>query len=261
MSATLPRVGIFARMRKWWWRIQHSRVLRRRLLFRGATMLTVGVLIATCLVTLHNARVMQQSWGETRPVYRFTRNLEAGELITPDTIELIEVPVIMVPPTAIEELVLPQRVISHVTSGEILTMARLSHGDEDSLTQLVPYGHSMVAISFSAPHMAINPGDVVSLFDTSRAATGIWGSPVEPMVPTQVDDDLVEPVPQTESSKLAELIAESLVIVHVDQDQSQLIVSVPDSELAVVTGVVASGQFMVVPHGAARPHCRDDSNC
>lgn len=257
----MARIGSFARIRRWWWRVQHSRVLRRRLFFRGAVIMTLVVLIASCLVTLHTAWEMQRAWGETRTVYRFTSDFNAGQTITRHDIELVDMPVVLVPPTAVEELALPQRVITRVARGEFVTWERLSHGESDSLTQLVPYGHSIVTISFSAPSMVINPGDVVSLYDTSRAASGIWGGPIEPLTPTSVDDDFDELVPQPAASKLAERIADSLTVVHVDDEQAQLIVSVPNEDLAVVAGVVASGQFMVVPHGAGTPHCRDDTNC
>lgn len=256
------RSGPLVRARKWIWRYQHSPVVRRQLVVRLGTLTVLVAILLAGLFGLAAARQARNEWGDTQSIYRFVDDLYAGDLVDANVVEQVDVPLHLVPPGAVSTIPPMSRVVARVGHGEFVTAQRLHLGNNGSLTHHIPSDHSLVTITFPVRSVVLHPGDVVSLFDTSHLANSVWGPGVqldhaELSKPTRTPNSTND----MEVLETAQLVAPALAVIHVDSDQAQFLVSVPNEDLPVITAVIARGQFTVALAGSATPICDEPGRC
>jgi hypothetical protein len=151
-------------------------VRARRLAARPAVRrVAVAVLaLVTGLVSASLVRAgdeARRSWGTTRPVAVAVRDLQPGDPVATDAVEVRNLPEAVVPAGALDEAPAGAIARQQVLAGEPLVEARLAPHGLTGTAALVPPGHRAVAVPVGptgAPPLTV--GDLVDVLAVAPAA-------------------------------------------------------------------------------------------
>ena len=151
-------------------------VRARRLAARPAVrrVAVAALALATGLVAASLVRAgdeARRSWGTTRPVAVAVRDLQPGDPVAADAVEVRDLPEAVVPAGALDEAPAGAIARQQVLAGEPLVEARLAPHGLTGTAALVPPGHRAVAVPVGptgAPPLTV--GDLVDVLAVAPAA-------------------------------------------------------------------------------------------
>lgn len=210
--------------------VRARRLAQRPAVRRG---LVVALAVATGLVVaglVRSGAAARQSWGATQAVAVVTRDLQPGDVVGPDTVEVRDLPTAVVPAEALSEVAPGTVVRQPVAAGEALVPTRLAPDGLTGTAALVPGGYRAVSVP-SAPAgapplvvgdqvdvLAVLPPELVTGVAPGEPAAGRpGGEPAFPLVERAIvvdvgDEAVAVAVPQRDTPRLAFTLAQGAVV-------------------------------------------------
>lgn len=206
------------------------RPLFRRLVALGVALVT-GLTVSSMI---REAERQREAWGRTRLVAVATRDLEPGEVIDGDSVQLRRLPEVAVAAFALRAVPDGSVVRHPVAAGEALVAERLAPEGLSGVAALVPEGHRAVSIPFtpgSAP--PIRTGDEVDLLAVMPTVADVSGHD---------HDDA-----QARDSPPVTPLAERALVVDVTEQSVSVAVEAPEAPL--VAYALTNGAVLVALAG------------
>ena len=143
--------------------------------FAATAAIGAGALTASMVAAAEDAR---ESWGPGQPVLVAVADVDAGDEITPDLVELDHRPAGTVPSSALRTLPDGAVAAAGIVAGEVVVGSRLTGGNLSAVAARIPAGRRAVAIP-NEPGVTppLSPGDRVDVIAVVPSADDGGGRP------------------------------------------------------------------------------------